>query len=216
MKRRISAVASAMLLLAVSCAPATGLKGPAPHPSVVVEPGEGWRSEASAEDGIRIDRLGAAWAAALANARKAGFGRRLAQEGRLLDPAPGLARPAPTPGPYACRAILIGASGTGARAYSAGRSGFCYVGAEGEGLSLSTETARTRAGGYLWEERAGHRLVFLGAVAPARGPPPAYGTDPARNAVGVLERIGDFRFRLVLDWPETGQMAVFDLVASPR
>jgi hypothetical protein len=212
-----AAAQAAMLLLTVSCAAGSGTRSAASRPSVVAEPGEGWRSGVSAEDEIRIEALRTNWAAALAYARKAGFGRRISQEGRLLDPAPGLDRPAPTPGAYACRAILIGSTGTGARAYSAGRSGFCYVGAEGEGLSLATETVRMRVGGYLWEERAGKRLIFLGAVAPPKGgPPPAYGTDPARNAVGLLERIGDFRFRLILHWPQDGQLAVFDMAASPR
>ncbi len=43
---------------------------------------------------------------------------------------------------------------------------------------------------------------------------PAYGQDTARDQVGVLERIGQNRWRLVLPWPR--QDAKLELVEITR
>ena len=40
----------------------------------------------------------------------------------------------------------------------------------------------------------------------------AYGDDPKRNMAGVLERIGPFRWRLVIPWPQSmSKLDVFEL-----
>ena len=42
--------------------------------------------------------------------------------------------------------------------------------------------------------------------------PLAYGDDPRRNMAGVLERVGPFRWRLVIPWPLNGaKIEVFEL-----
>ena len=57
------------------------------------------------------------------------------------------------------------------------------------------------------------RLVFLGSLAVGgEDLPIAYGDDPKRDMAGVLERIGPFRWRLVIPWPQsTSKLDVFEL-----
>jgi hypothetical protein len=185
----------------------------APRPSVTVEEAEPWRRIASARDSAALDALASGWDRALAAARAAGLARRVAAEGPLLVPGARLPRAAPTPGTYRCRYVRLGV-----RKWTASAQAYCYVGVEAGQLSLATELRGLRLGGYLWEIKSHERLVFLGAAAPAGSKTaPAYGDDPAADSAGLVERIGDFRYRLVL--PERapgGGLVVVDLVAAPR
>jgi hypothetical protein len=56
-------------------------------------------------------------------------------------------------------------------------------------------------------------MVFLGSLALGDEEAPlAYGDDPKRNMAGVFERIGAFRWRLVIPWPQsTSKLQVFEL-----
>jgi hypothetical protein len=55
--------------------------------------------------------------------------------------------------------------------------------------------------------------VFLGSLAlGGEDQPLAYGDNPKRDMAGVLERIGPFRWRLVIPWPQsTSKLDVFEL-----
>jgi hypothetical protein len=185
----------------------------APRPSVVVEVPEPWRSVASPRDAAAVDSLAARWTEALAAARSAGLSRRLAAEHSLLDPATRLARAAPAPGSYRCRSIRVGSP-----RWTVSPPGFCYVGVDGGQLSLATELRGLRLGGYLWELKGNDRLVFLGAaVAPGSRTAAAYGDNPERDTGGLVERLGDFRYRLVLPEPAPGRgIIVVELAAAPR
>lgn len=207
-------LAGALLLLALGACQTVKPPAPgAPQPSVVVQEAESWRSVASTRDAAAIDGLAARWGQALAAARSAGLSRRVAAEGALLDPAARLARAAPAPGSYRCRSIRLGA-----RRWTVSAQGFCYVGVEAGQLSLATELRGLRLGGYLWELKGSERLVFLGAAVAAGGKAAAaYGDDPVRDAVGMVERIGDFRYRLVLPEPAPGTgLTIVELAAAPR
>jgi hypothetical protein len=184
----------------------------APRPTVTVEEAEAWRRVASARDTAALDGLAERWGQALAAARSAGLARRVAAEGVLLVPGAGLARAAPAPGSYHCRFIRLGA-----RKWTASAQGFCYVGVEGGQLSFATELRGLRLGGYLWELKGGQRLVFLGAAVPAgRKSAPGYGDVPAGDSAGLVERIGEFRYRLALPEPAPGAgLTIVELVAAP-
>ena len=74
----------------------------------------------------------------------------------------------------------------------------CVVSVEGDALGFTKVGGSNRPGGYLWPEGE-TRMIFLGGTAfREREAASAYGSDPARDRIGVLERIGDFRWRLVL------------------
>jgi hypothetical protein len=186
---------------------------PKARPTVTLEPGEPWRRVATIEDEKTLNQLAAAWAETLAQARTAGFTRAIAREAALFEPAAALPRPAPSPGAYTCRLYTLGAATPRARAFVAGRSAFCYIGVEGGQLSFTADLIPLRIGGYLWEHEGASQLTFLGSSArgkAARLPP--YGEVPQSDVPGVFERIGEFRYRLVIASPVLGgRMAVLDL-----
>jgi hypothetical protein len=101
--------------------------------------------------------------------------------------------------------------------WTVSRSGFCFVGVEDDQLSLTSEIVGTRLGGYLWEVKDRPGLVFLGAATPARGrSAPAYGDDPAGNRIGLVERIGEFRYRLVVPARDgDARLIVIEMIAAP-
>jgi hypothetical protein len=179
----------------------------------MVEEAEAWRTVASPRDSAALDGLRSRWEQALAAGRAAKLSRRIAAEGALLQPDSALERAVPTPGPYRCRYVR-----PGGRRWAASPAGYCYVGVAAGQLSLATELRGLRLGGYLWEPKGGERLVFLGAlVVPGAKTAAAYGEDPSRDVAGQFERIGDFRYRLVLPESSAGAgLTVVDLVAAPQ
>ncbi|HEX8482362.1 MAG TPA: DUF4893 domain-containing protein [Allosphingosinicella sp.] len=181
-------------------------------PAVVVEEAEDWRAIASPVDAAALDALPARWEQALAAGRAAKLSARIAAEGALLQPDSALERAVPTPGTYRCRYVR-----PGGRRWAASPPGYCYVGVAGGQLSLATELRGLRLGGYLWEQKGGERLIFLGALVGAGARmAAAYGEDPSKERAGRFERIGEFRYRLVLPEPSPGGLTVVDLVAAPR
>jgi hypothetical protein len=180
---------------------------------VVVEEAEPWRGVASQRDVAALDALSDRWRRALAAGRAANLSRRIAAEGELLAPDVRLARAAPAPGSYRCRYVRPG----GPKWVSSAR-GFCYIGVQGGQLSLATELRGLRVAGYLWELKDGERLVFLGgAVQAGAKTAAAYGDAPSRDTAGLVERIGEFRYRLTLPEPSPGTgLTIVEMVAAPR
>lgn len=202
-----------LAFLAAACQTVPPRAPDAPRPAVVVEEAEAWRNVASPRDAAVLDGLPGRWNQALAAGRAANLSRRIAAEGVLLTPGARLARAAPAPGSYRCRYVR-----PGGRKWASSPQGFCYVGVEAGQLSLATELRGLRLGGYLWELKGGERLVFLGGAVPTGSKTAAaYGETPARDTAGLVERIGEFRYRLTLPEasPGTG-LTVVELVAAPR
>ena len=216
--RRLGTLFLANVALAAAlsgCETAKPKLPPGVRPSIEVGPplkSETWKSVATAEDRDRIDRLGLAWQDALADAQKSNAAE-IRREGKLLLPRSGLPRPAPTPGSYNCRLIKLGKGTTAGKSYETFKPFFCYVEVEGDLLTIVKQTGSQRPAGRLWEDDDPTRLVFLGSLALASEEQPlAYGDDPKRNMAGVLERIGPFRWRLVIPWPQsTSKLDIFEL-----
>ena len=203
-----------ILLLTAACA-----TQPDPAPptgaSVVVEPeskSDIWRSVATVADQDRLARLGLAWQQALQDARK-GNAAAVDAEGALLEPRAALPRPAPTPGSYNCRLVRLGRVSGSDPAFEKFKPFFCYIAIEGDLLTIVKQTGSERPAGRLWEDELGDRLIFLGSLALGNEEQPlAYGDDPKRDMAGVFERIGPFRWRLVIPWPQsTSKLDVFEL-----
>jgi len=173
---------------------------------------ETWKAVATAEDADRIARLGLAWQEALADAQRSNPGD-VRREGKLLLPRSGLPRPEPTPGSYNCRLIKLGKAAPGGKPYETFKPFFCYVEVEDQLLTIVKQTGSQRPAGRLWQDDDPTRLVFLGSLALGNEDQPlAYGDDPKRNMAGVFERIGPFRWRLVIPWPQsTSKLDVFEL-----
>ena len=172
-----------------------------------------WRGIASQTDVDRIRRLRSAWDEALSEARANGARRDVSAEGDLLKPEAALARPAPTPGSYQCRMVRLGRTSAKGRAFEKFKSFFCYVEVEGDLLTIVKQTGSERPAGRLWEDDDQSRLVFLGSLAlGSEDQPKAYGDDPDRDMAGVIERVGPFRWRLVIPWPRAhAKLDVFEL-----
>jgi hypothetical protein len=188
---------------------------PGMHPSVTVGPplkSEAWKAVATAADQDRIGRLGLAWQAALAESRKSNPGE-VSKEGKLLLPRSALPRPAPTPGSYNCRMIALGKATAKGKAFESFRPFFCYVQVEDDQLTIVKQTGSQRPAGRLWEDDDPNRMIFLGSLTLGDEEQPlAYGDDPKRNMAGVFERIGAFRWRLVIPWPQNdAKLDVFEL-----
>jgi hypothetical protein len=172
-----------------------------------------WRQDASREDVQRLERLGRAWSSGLAQAR-AQDPAGLSKLGALADPSVALRRPQPTPGAYQCRTVKLGGQGElrgGLTAYGWFR---CRVElTPGGDLTLAKVTGSQRPMGHLYPDGP-RRLVYLGAVAWGDEGRAVYGRDPERDQIGVVERIGENRWRLALPWPK--QESTLDLIELRR
>lgn len=203
-----------LAVITVGCVPK-----PKPPPDVTprVEVGpplksDVWKQVATDADEDRVARLGLAWQEALADARK-GYADEIRKEDVLLRPRSSLARPAPTPGSYYCRLIKLGKATPKGKAYETFKPFFCYVEVEGNLLTIVKQTGSRRPAGRLWEDDDPTRLIFLGSLALGDEQQPlAYGDNPKRDMAGVLDRIGPFKWRLVIPWPQsTSKLDVFEL-----
>jgi Domain of unknown function (DUF4893) len=173
---------------------------------------DAWKHVATVDDQDRLARLGMAWQEALDDAKRTNAAD-VRREGRLLSPGSALPRPDPTPGSYNCRLIKLGKVGSKGKALESFRPFFCYVEVGDELLTIVKQTGSQRPAGRLWEDDDPNRLIFLGSLALGDETAPlAYRDDPKRNMAGVLERIGPFRWRLVIPWPQsTSKLDVFEL-----
>ena len=165
-----------------------------PRPMGIVEkPVSAWRETIKLPDAGTIDAMPARWAAARAHAGKRAAAAIAAQGALLAGPA--LDHPAPSPGPYRCRLVRLGASGV--RGFPATT---CFIGGDpGAMLSFTKATGSDAPGGWLYPDDVTTRYVFLGARQVRPGTSNlAYGKDMTRNLAGVVERIGNFRWRLVI------------------
>lgn len=193
----------------------------AADPATPPAPGEqggtdDWRKVANDADRARLDRLDAAWREALRDARQAGFRAEIRGLGALAQPDAGqTGRLQPPPGEYSCRTIKLGRIGEygGYLSYPGFR---CVVElTPGGDLILTKVTGSQRTRGLIYPDTDG-RLVFLGAQAWGSGETgyPNYGQQPERDQIGVIERIGDNRWRLVLPWPK--QESKLDILELTR
>ena len=204
---------SLMMVFVAACAT------PQPRPDVVATVTEEprtktdlWTEIATDADEQRLARLGLAWQEALRDARR-GYGREIKAEGALLQPRAALARPAPTPGSYHCRLVKLGKATASAVAFERFKPFFCYVEVEGDLLTIVKQTGSQRPAGRLWEDDRPDRLIFLGSLAlGSEEQPLAYSEDPKRDMAGVFERVGPFKWRLVIPWPQSSsKLDVFEM-----
>lgn len=188
---------------------------PGVSPSVTVAAplkAEEWKGVATDADEDRIARLGLAWSEALAQANKTNPAD-VRREGPLLRPRSAMARPDPTPGSYNCRLIQLGRTAARGRAYESFKPFFCYIEADGDQLTFVKQTGSQRPSGRFWADDDPKRMIFLGSMAQgAEDKQIAYGDDPKRDMAGAFERIGAFRWRLVIPWPQDkSKLDVYEL-----
>lgn len=234
--RTLIAVASVAALLAAcgdnassppkaaAPAPATDpAPAPEPAPTPATPPTQGeqggtsdWRQIVSTEDSGNLGRLDQAWRLGRAEAEDKGFAAEVEALGPLVDPMAGQSgRLQPPPGTYRCRTIKLGSKAGSTLAYVAYPFFRCSVElTPGGDLVLTKTTGSQRTRGLLYPD-ADNRLIFVGAQAWGDDETgfPTYGQQPVRDQVGVFERIGSARWRLVIPWPrQEAKLEILELV----
>jgi len=170
-------------------------------PPTAQRPNDVWRARATADDRGRLRRWRAAWVEALARARAAGHGDAIAREGALLEPDAALAGARLAPGDYRCRTIKLGAHGSGRSDYIVYPPSRCRVWAEASRLHFTVLDGAQRPIGILFPD-TGRRMIFLGTLQLGdEALAYRYSRDRERDMIGLLERIGPSRWRLVLPAP---------------
>jgi hypothetical protein len=159
------------------------------------------RATATDADKQRIRGWHDSWQAALADARAKGYGADIEREGVLLQPMAALPNPHLPAGEYRCRTIKLGTQGRGTLGYIAYGWFRCRVAAE-QGLSSLTKlTGSQRPVGLIFPDNL-KRQIFLGTLELGDEKMAInYGSDRMRDMAGLVERIGDNRWRLVLPAP---------------
>ncbi len=172
-------------------------------PSAADEPpaSGSWRATATDQDKERIRGWYSSWEAALADARAKGHGADVDREGVLLQQMAALPNAHLPAGDYRCRTIKVGAKGRGGLSYIAYGWFRCRVAPE-QGLSSLTKlTGSLRPVGMIFPDNL-KRQIFLGTLELGDEKMAVnYGSDRMRDMAGLVERIGDNRWRLVLPAP---------------
>jgi len=175
-----------------------------------------WRRIVSPGDAANLGRLDQAWRLGRAEAEEKGFAEQVEALGPLVDPNAGQAgRVQPAPGTYRCRTINLGSAGEGGLAFVAYPFFRCDITlTPGGDLILTRTDGSQRTRGLLYPD-TDRRLIFVGAEAWGAEETgwPEYGDRPVRDQVGVFERIGSERWRLVLPWPKVdSKLEILELV----
>lgn len=199
----------ALLCLAAGCAAQpTG-------PGAAVPAAISWRSLATPTDRKRLRDWRSVWVAALAKARAANPAE-VAREGVLLEPdTPPLDEVAPPPGDYRCRVVKLGSRPEGTRAFVDYPAFTCRIGPGATLAAAAAPSGKGEAGALDFVEATGpqrpvgrlfpdtpRRMAFLGTLqlGDEQGTL-RYGHDETRDMAGLLQRIGERRWRLVLPAP---------------
>ncbi|MEG1453018.1 DUF4893 domain-containing protein [Brevundimonas sp.] len=174
-----------------------------------------WHKVVSATDTALLGRLDEAWKTALTRARRDGYAQELKALGALVVPDAGQSgRLQPAPGNYRCRTLKLGVRGDVGVGFVAYPYFACRVElTPGGDLILEKTTGSQRIRGLLYPDSE-RRLVYVGTQSwgDEKGFP-AYGQQPERDQSGVLERIGDQRWRLVIPFPkQESQLDIIEIV----
>ncbi len=176
-----------------------------------------WRQVATDDDRRRIREWRSAFVEALGEARGSGHGDEIAREGALLQPDSALDGAALPPGDYRCRTIKIGSQGEGGLDYIAYPWFRCRVAPDAHGdIRFTKLNGSQRPVGRLFAEHD-LRQIFLGTLELGdESQALRYGRDRLRNMAGIVERIGDRRWRMLLPYPHfESTLDVIELVPSP-
>ena len=158
-----------------------------------------WRPLATEADRERVRGWRSAWTQALDGAREAGTP---APADALFDPDRAMENPLPPSGNYRCRFVKLGAvAGLATREW-----GRCVV---GDGTFAKTDGPQRPTGRLLPDDTT--RGVFLGTLRlDDEARPIRYGRDRRRDMVGLVQRIGEARWRIAM--PRPGFESTLDLL----
>lgn len=175
-----------------------------------------WRRIATEADRRRLRDWRDAWIEALAQARGEGHASDIAAEGALLDPDLAVDDASLPPGDYVCRTVKLGSREPGVvPSFNAEAPASCRIGTIDTRMTFARLDGAQRPIGRLYLDNE-LRLVFLGTLQltdEARAY--QYGVDPDRDMIGLVQRIGERRWRLVL--PRPAHESLLDVIElTPR
>ncbi len=173
-----------------------------------------WRKVATRQDRERLRGWRDAWVQALARVRATPEGAaELALDPVLFDPDRVIQGAALRPGDYRCRVHRLGGVGPNSKPLLRGGWTGCRVAENGITRRFVTDGDQ-RASGNLFDS-TDSRTVFLGTLALGdEDRPMRYGRDTRRDMAGLVERIGERRWRLVLPFP--GFQSTLDVMEIVR
>lgn len=185
---------AALAFAAASCAGAD-------EPRSAAEAPPDWRSIATGADRERLREWRTAWVRGLAKAEAAGDGAAVAAEGTLLEPDAAIDWQPPPPGRYRCRTIKLGAQSPGMLDFIAYPPFSCRLRQEEGLLSFAKLSGSQRPIGLILPYAA-NRMVFLGTLQLGDETRALqYGRDRERDLAGIVERVGEGRWRIVFPYP---------------
>ncbi|NIJ21987.1 hypothetical protein FHS95_003698 [Sphingomonas naasensis] len=177
---------------------------------VTIEEPPAWRTSIKREDEARLQALRAHWDGLHARLSA----RVRTAQGSLVDPAAGLDLPALSPGSYRCRVVRLRTPPRGPATVRSSSNDFCFISGAPDGVAFVKQTGNDPAAGYFYPD--GKRYVFLGARQRRAGENSVgYGNEPTRDMVGVVERVGSFRWRLAVAGVDARQVDIYELTPVP-
>ena len=198
---------AARIALAIACGSLAVAGADAKRRAAVIGQSD-WRKAATDTDRDRLRRWRAAWIDVLAAAGTNGVAAMAAADPSLFDPDRALSGADLPAGGYRCRTTRFGIRMVAAQ--PAGTTAVpCTVTQHGKIGALQID-GQQRISGQLYDG-GDARAVFLGAVGFGdERQVMRYGRDASRDMAGLIERIGERRWRLVLPYPHFG--GTLDLV----
>jgi hypothetical protein len=188
-----------VLLLSAACAHGGGACSPTMASATPAPPD--WRDIVTDPDHVRLRAWRESFVAALDQSRKDGHGAQIDAAGQLLDPDAGLDGATLPQGAYACRTIKLGSKAVGHASYVAYPPYPCMVHPSETVTRLTQAAGIQRPTGRLYPDGSA-RMVFLGTMVLSDEPKSIkYGRDNDRDLVGIMQRIGDRRWRMLLPKP---------------
>lgn len=160
-----------------------------------------WQALITNADRTKLKQWRDAWLEGLKQAEAGGFRAQIDREGKLLDPDAALDKPDAPDGAYRCRWIKLGR-----REVWGQKTGVPFQVETPVSCTIKSSHYRSRGGdlrpnGTLWSYDAA-RMIFLGGISVGdEAATIPYGRDPDRNALGLFERIGEHRWRMILPHP---------------
>lgn len=178
-----------------------------------------WHRVVTPTDRDRVRNWRSTWLTALAEARAADP-TAIARDPLLFGPDRGLGKAMPPVGDYRCRTFKLGTQGApggrgGGRGFTAYPWFDCGIDDEG-GLRGFFKTSGTqRPVGLLFAD-GDARGIFLGTlVLGDESRPLQYGRDAGRDMAGIIERIGERRWRLAFPAPRfESKLDVIEIVPA--
>lgn len=162
---------------------------------------EMWRAVATDQDKQRVRGWYASWQSALSEARANGFGPQLDADPILFNPSAALADVSLALGEYKCRTTKLGSKGRSTLTFVQYSWFRCRVEQAGDSKLLMKISGSQRPSGRVFTDQY-NRAIFLGTLALGDEQTALeYGSDRMRDMAGIVERIGEHRWRMALPAP---------------